>query len=147
MLLLLGVQLAQVKITSVLPRATVVAGLKLILPPLLSWGLTAALGIHGLLRAVLIIEGSTPTAVNALLLALQYDRRPDLTASILLLTTVGNLVTMTVLLTLLREFLTVRGTAVGQAIVDVTRAIQGDDTPPLWRSWLRCRCSILFQGK
>lgn len=101
MLLLLGVQLAQVKITSVLPRATVVAGLKLLIPPLLSWGLTAALGIHGLLRSVLIIEGSTPTAVNALLLSLQYDRRPDLTASILLLTTVGNLVTMTVLLTLL----------------------------------------------
>lgn len=101
MLLLLGVQLAQVRRTSVLPRATVVAGLKLALPPLLAWGLTAALGIHGLLRSVLIIEGSTPTAVNALLLALQYDRRPDLTASILLLTTVGNLVTMTVLLTLL----------------------------------------------
>jgi predicted permease len=101
MLLLLGVQLAQVKITSVLPRATVVAGLKLLIPPLLSWGLTAALGIHGLLRSVLIIEGSTPTAVNALLLSLKYDRRPDLTASILLLTTVGNLVTMTVLLTLL----------------------------------------------
>jgi len=101
MLLLLGVQLAQVKITTVLPKATVVAVLKLLIPPLLSWGLTAALGIHGLLRAVLIIEGSTPTAVNALLLALQYDRRPDLTASILLLTTVGNLVTMTALLTLL----------------------------------------------
>ena len=101
MLLLLGIQLAQVKITTLLPRATVVAVLKLLIPPLLSWGLTAALGIHGLLRAVLIIEGSTPTAVNALLLSLQYDRRPDLTASILLLTTVGNLVTMTVLLTLL----------------------------------------------
>jgi len=101
MLLLLGVQLAQVKIKSVLPKATVVAGLKLLLPPLLSWGLTAVLGIHGLLRAVLIIEGSTPTAVNALLLSLQYHRRPDLTSSVLLLTTLGNLVTMTVLLVLL----------------------------------------------
>ena len=101
MLLLLGVQLAQVKLTSVLPRATVVAGMKLILPPILAWGLTTVLGINGLLRAVLIIEGSTPTAVNALLLSLQYDRRPDLTSSILLLTTVGNLMTMTVLLTLL----------------------------------------------
>ncbi len=101
MLMLLGIQLAQVKITTVLPRATVASALKLIIPPFLAWGLTVALGIHGLLRSVLIIEGSTPTAVNALLLSLQYNRRPDLTASILLLTTVGNLVTMTVLLTLL----------------------------------------------
>jgi predicted permease len=63
---------------------------------------TAALGIEGLLRVVLIVEASTPTAVNALILSLQYDRRPDLTASVVLLTTVGNLATMSVLLMLLR---------------------------------------------
>jgi len=74
----------------------------LLIPPILAWGVTAALGLEGLLRVVLIVEASTPTAVNALILSLQYDRRPDLTASVVLLTTVGNLATMSVLLMLLR---------------------------------------------
>jgi malate permease and related proteins len=101
MLMLLGIQLAELKIKAVLPRASLVSALKLALPPFLAWGLTYVLGIDGLLRSVLIIEGSTSAAVNALLLSLQYNRRPDLTASILFITTVGSLVTMTVLLTLL----------------------------------------------
>ena len=101
MLMLLGIQLAELQITAVLPRASLVSALKLALPPFLAWGLTAILGIDGLLRAVLIIEGSTPAAVNALLLSLQYKRRPDLTASVLLITTLGSLATMTVLLMLL----------------------------------------------
>jgi hypothetical protein len=101
MLMLLGLQLAEIKIATVLPRALVVSSLKLALPPFLAWGLTYVLGIDGLLRSVLIIEGSTPAAVNALLLSLQYNRRPDLSASILFITTVGSLATMTILLTLL----------------------------------------------
>lgn len=100
-LLLLGVQLAQVQLRGVLREAIPLSAAKLIVPPLLAWGLTALLGIHGLLRAVLIVEGSTPSAVNSLILALQYNRRPDLVSSVVLLTTVGNIVTMGVLLTLL----------------------------------------------
>ncbi len=100
-LLLLGVQLAQVQLRGVLREAISLSAAKLILPPLIAWGLTALLGIHGLLRAVLIVEGSTPSAVNSLILALQYNRRPDLASSVVLLTTIGNIVTMGILLTLL----------------------------------------------
>ena len=100
-LLLLGVQLAQVQLTGLMREAVPLAAAKLILPPLIAWGLTFVLGIHGLLRSVLIVEGSTPSAVNSLILALQYNRRPDLASSVVLLTTVGNIVTMGILLTLL----------------------------------------------
>jgi len=100
-LLLLGIQLGQVKLKGIMGEALPLAAAKLILSPLLAWGLTSALGIHGFLRAVLIVEGSTPSAVNSLILALQYNRRPELVSSVVLLTTVGNIVTMWVLLTLL----------------------------------------------
>jgi predicted permease len=53
------------------------------------------------MRAVLIIEASTPTAVNALILSLQYRRRPELSAAIVLLTTLGGVGVTTLLLWLL----------------------------------------------
>jgi len=67
----------------------------------LAWGITAMLGIEGLLRAVLILQASTPTAVNALILSLQYERRSELTASVVLITTVGALGVTSLLLWLL----------------------------------------------
>jgi malate permease and related proteins len=100
-LLLLGMALAQARLGSLIRQAAPVSLAKLIVPPLLAWGTAAALGLDGLLRAVLILEASTPTAVNALILSLQYDRRAELTASIILLTTLGGVATTTLLLWLL----------------------------------------------
>jgi malate permease and related proteins len=100
-LLLLGMALAQTRVGSLIRQAAPVSLAKLIVPPLLAWGASAALGLDGLLRAVLILEASTPTAVNALILSLQYDRRAELTASIILLTTLGGVATTTLLLWLL----------------------------------------------
>ena len=101
-LLLLGMALSKVQIDGLVRQATLLATAKLLIPPLLAWGVTTALGVQGLLRTVLIVQASTPTAVNALILSLQYQRRPQLTAAVVLLTTVGNLATMSMLLTLLR---------------------------------------------
>jgi len=98
MLLLLGIELAQIKIGEVLKPAMVLAGLKLIVPPLCAWGLTTLLGVEGIARAVLIIQSSMPTAVNGLLVARQCNTRPDLVASTLLLSTLGSILTLSVLL-------------------------------------------------
>lgn len=100
-LLILGIQLARVKLGGVLARAGSIAFVKLLLPPLLAFGLATALSVEGLLRVVLIIEASMPTAINALILAIQYQRRPDLVASVVLLTTVGSVLTVGLLLTFL----------------------------------------------
>ena len=100
-LLLLGMALARVRLGSLLRKAVPISLAKLILPPLLAWGLTTLLGFEGLLRAVLILQASTPTAVNALILSLQYERRSELTASVVLLTTLGALGVTSLLLWLL----------------------------------------------
>ncbi len=100
-LLLLGMSLATARIGSLLRPAVSISLAKLIIPPFLAWGVTAALGFHGLFRAVLILEASTPTAVNALILSLQYRRRSELSASVVLLTTIGGVVVTSLLLWLL----------------------------------------------
>lgn len=100
-LLVLGMALAQVRVGKLLRFAAPVSAAKLVLPPFLAWGACTLLGLDGLLRAVLIVEAATPTAVNALILSLQYERRPDLTAAIVLLTTIGGVAVTTLLLWLL----------------------------------------------
>lgn len=101
MLLLLGMELARMRLGKVWRSALMLSVMKLTLPPLLAWGLTNLLGIQGLAQAVLIIQSSMPTAVNGLLVARQCDTRPDLVASTLLLSTVGSILTLSVLLGIL----------------------------------------------
>ena len=100
-LLLLGISLSQVRIGNLFRKAIPISLAKLVIPPLLAWGMTAVLGLDGLLRAVVILQASTPTAINALILSLQYSRRSELTASIVLLTTLGSLGVTSLLLWLL----------------------------------------------
>jgi len=100
-LLLLGMALSRVRIGRLLRQAVPISLTKLILPPLLAWGLTTIFGFDGLLRSVVILQASAPTAINALILSLQFERRSELTASVVLLTTLGGLGTTSLLLWLL----------------------------------------------
>ncbi|HIP99107.1 TPA: AEC family transporter [Candidatus Bipolaricaulota bacterium] len=101
LLLLLGLQLARVKVREIARDAAWLAILRLSLAGLLAWGLAAAFGLQGVMRGSLILEGSMPTAVNAFLLSAQFNRRPDLAAAALLLSTVLSLGTLTLTLSLL----------------------------------------------
>ncbi len=101
-LILLGLQLSQVRLGNRLREAGSVTALRLCGAPLLAWPILALLGVGGLLRTVMILEASTPAAVNALLLALEYDRDPELVSSIVLLTTVASIGTLPLLLMLIR---------------------------------------------
>ena len=96
-----GVQLARVPLRRVAVEAVWLSGLKLVVPPLLAQGLTALLGVHGLLRSVLMVEASMPSAVSALILATHSDRRPELAATVVFLTTVLSLGILTVILPVL----------------------------------------------
>jgi len=98
MLILLGVELASVRIGHVLTPAMVLTGVKLLVPPALALGLTHLLGIEGVARSVLILQSSMPTAVNGLLVARQCDSRPDLVASVLLFSTIGSIFVIALLL-------------------------------------------------
>lgn len=100
-LILLGVQLARVPLRGVAREAVWLTALKLALPPLLAWGLTTMLGVEGLLRSVLIVEASMPSAINALILSMHFKRRPELAATVVFLTTVLSLGTLTLILSIL----------------------------------------------
>jgi len=101
LLLLLGLELAHVRAAQVARQAGGLSVLRLLGGGALAWALAWASRTHGLLRGSLILEGSVPSAVNAFLLAFQYDRRPDLAASVLLLSTLLSVGTLSLTLFLL----------------------------------------------
>ena len=100
-LVVLGIQLARAPIRGVAKEAVWLTGLKLALPPLLAWGLTVLLGVEGLLRSVLIVQASMPSAINALILSMHFNRRSELAATVVFLTTVLSLGTLTLILSIL----------------------------------------------
>lgn len=102
-LLLLGLELAQVRLAQVAQPALGVSLIRLIAGGGLAWALAAALGTEGGLRGSLILEGSVPSAVNAFLLSSQRNRRPELAAAVLLLSTLFSLGTLSLTLFLLRS--------------------------------------------
>ena len=102
MLLLLGMQLVKLKVGEIWRPATALSLVKLLVPPALAFGLTELLGIDGVWQAVLVLQSSTPTAVIGLLVAQEFDTRSDLVAATLLVSTLGSVLTMSLLLGLLR---------------------------------------------
>ncbi len=98
MLIMLGIELSAVKNFTVWREAAFLTVVKLAVPVLLAFGFAFLFGITGVARAVLILQGSMPTAVNGLLVARQFDARPDIVASTLLMTTIGSVILITSLL-------------------------------------------------
>ncbi len=101
LLLLLGLQLARIRPREIARDASWLAVLRLSLASLLAWGLATLFGVQGVMQGSLIVEGSVPTAVNSFLLATQFQRRPDLVAGALLLSTMLSLGTLSLTLFLL----------------------------------------------
>ena len=101
MLVLLGMQLARTRALVQPGFLTLSAGLRLVVGPLLAWGLTTLLGFKGLPRAVVILQTSTPSAVLPLLYAVRFGTRPDLVASAIFVSTLLSAGTLTILLYLL----------------------------------------------
>jgi len=97
-LLVLGIELAHVRRAGMLGASAMLTAVKLIVPPVVAFGLTELLGIGGVWQAVLVLQSSTPVAINGLLVARQYNVRPDLVATTLLLSTLGSVITVSVLL-------------------------------------------------
>jgi malate permease and related proteins len=102
MLIILGMQLAGVRLRDDLGRVTLVAVTKLVSGPLLGVFFAALLGLSGITRQAAIVEASVPTAVMAIVLATEYDTAPRFTASVVMVSTLLSLVTMTLVLVYLR---------------------------------------------
>lgn len=100
-LILLGIELAHIRPSRVAKPAVILATLRLLGGGALAWGLAWGFGVQGVTRGSLILEGSVPSAVNAFLLASQYERRSEVAAAALLLATVLSLGTLSLTLFLL----------------------------------------------
>lgn len=73
MLLVLGMQLAELKPSTINIRLTVPAlGLRLLAGPLVAVAVAAGLGLSGVTRSAAIIEASMPTAVLTIILATEF---------------------------------------------------------------------------
>ncbi len=102
LLIALGVQLGQARPAVFNKSLAVVAGLRLVVSPLLTAALIPWFGITGLAGSVAILSTSMPTAVNAFLLAAQFDTAPAFVAGAVFLTTIASFVTVSLVLALIR---------------------------------------------
>ena len=84
-IILLGVQVSPVQLTGG-SSAILCGGIgaKILLGPAIGIGLTWLMGAEGSVRDVLLIASCLPTAINALILTVRFDARPDLLGGILI---------------------------------------------------------------
>lgn len=93
--ILLGMQVAAIRLTGALGKISVATLLRLVISPLVGLGLVAWLKPDPLTAKVLILESSMPAAVNTMLIAVQFEAEPDLVSGVTLASTLASLVTVT----------------------------------------------------
>ena len=94
-LILLGMQLASITPRAIGPRAWAAVVGRLVVSPTIGLALTGLLGPSAVTRSVLVLESAMPSAVNATLIAAEFDAEPELVSTIALLTTAISMVTVT----------------------------------------------------
>lgn len=99
MLLVLGMQMADLRQMEGLKVAWLATGLRLVLAPLLALWLADRMGLVGLNRSAMLLEASMPTAVLVTVLATEYDVRPRLLTTIVVLSTLLSPFTLAVFIT------------------------------------------------
>lgn len=101
MLLVLGMQMADLRGVARWRLAVPAVGLRLIIGPLIGMLVAVLLGLEGLGRATSIIEASMPPAVFAIILATEFDLQAEVVTSIVVLSTLLSPLTVAMVITLL----------------------------------------------
>lgn len=102
MLVVLGMQIADLKSFARIRLAFPASLIRLLVAPVVAVIVAGAVGLQGLSRATSIIEASMPTAVMATILATEFDVRPGLVTSTVVLSTLLSAITLPLVITLLR---------------------------------------------
>ncbi|MCE7792710.1 AEC family transporter [Salipaludibacillus sp. CUR1] len=101
-MLILGMQLAQIKWTGFeWGKVSYGVVVRLLLSPLIAWGITLILPLDPLLAKVLIVASAMPSAATIVMYAVEFDAKPKLVSSITLITTLLSVLTLTLLLVIL----------------------------------------------
>lgn len=87
MIVVLGMQMADLRGMSALKLAIPAVSLRMVVGPLVGVLVATLLGLQGLNRSTSIVEASMPTAVFAIVLATEFDLQPTAVTSIVLLST------------------------------------------------------------
>ena len=100
LLLVLGMQLAEVSLRGQWTAASAATAIRLVVAAAVSFGLARILGLEGVTRRTMILENSMPSAIFGVALAQEFGTAPALITKIIFLSTLAGLFTLTVLLTL-----------------------------------------------
>lgn len=90
LLVILGMQLDRTRVEAFGLSLLAAVLLRLAVSPFVAWGLSAALGFHGLERNVIVLQTATPSAVLTLLYALRFECAPRWVASCIFVTTLAS---------------------------------------------------------
>ncbi len=101
MLVILGLELAWVRLQDAPLPVLLATVLKLIVTPAIALICAELMGLRDITRAVAVLEASMPTAVNASLIAVEFDTRPDFVTSAVFTSTLGSIITLVLLLLLM----------------------------------------------
>lgn len=101
MLVVLGMQLADLRRMTDWRLALPAVSLRLLAGPAVAMGVASLLGLQGLGRSTSIIEASMPTAVLAIVLATEFDLQPTAVTSIVVLSTLLSPLTVAATITIL----------------------------------------------
>jgi predicted permease len=102
LLLILVTQLANGQPVSATGPLATAALLRLLLSIPLGYGIGSLLGLSGLPLYVGTIQAAMPTAVNMIVLAAEFDAWPEFVSKGVVLTTIGSLISLTILIAALR---------------------------------------------
>lgn len=103
-LVLLGLQLSRLTLNARIAPIVWASVCRLLIAPIVGFGLAAALGITGLARQVSILQTGVPTATLTAVLAAEFGGDAEFASAVVLVTTLVGLVTQTVLLATLVSF-------------------------------------------
>lgn len=97
-MVLLGIQLSRTEVQKAYKPLVLSIVFRLLLSPFVGILITGFMGVHGVLRSVLILESSMPTAVNSALIAIEFDAKPGYVSTVVLISTVLSIFSLTALL-------------------------------------------------
>lgn len=101
-LVILGIELSRATLTQDRGTIALATAVRLIVAPILAFGVAAVMGMDGIARSVCIVESSTPTAVLAAIIASEFKVKSEFVTSTVLVTTVVSVVTLTILIGILK---------------------------------------------
>ncbi|MBI4340168.1 MAG: AEC family transporter [Chloroflexi bacterium] len=98
MIMVLGLQLSRASLREDLLPGSIAAVVRLVVGPGVAYLCTLLLGMHGVTQQVVIVLSGMPTAVHTIILATEFDSRPNQVTSAVAISTGASLVTLTVLI-------------------------------------------------